>query len=104
MAVTGPLNRTFQLVLQKLYSLGARKFVISAVGPIGCIPYDRAINLVPRGSCSESSNELVRAYNELLRDLIVELNTKLTGAFFVYANSYDSVLDLLQNFGNYGKE
>ncbi|GLJ25748.1 hypothetical protein SUGI_0493010 [Cryptomeria japonica] len=94
----------YRLQIERLYDLGARKFVIAAVGPIGCIPYDRAINFLPNRSCSASSNELVTAYNQLLRNLISELNTRLSGAKLIYANSYDIVLDMFQNYANYGFE
>lgn len=47
-------NLTFYL--KRLNELGARKFVVSDVGPLDCIPYVRALEFVPAGECSASAN------------------------------------------------
>jgi hypothetical protein len=33
--------------VQRLNEMGARKFVVSDVGPLGCIPYARALQFMP---------------------------------------------------------
>ncbi|GAB2274227.1 hypothetical protein Dimus_008994 [Dionaea muscipula] len=94
-------NLTMQL--KRLYELGGRKFVVVGVGPLGCIPFVRAIRLVSGHRCSVEVNELVQGYNKRL-DLEVDHLNKEMGpeAVFVYANSYKIFLDIIQNYHHYG--
>lgn len=87
---------------QRLYQLEARKFVISNVGPLGCIPYQRIINELNDEDCVDLANELATQYNSRLKDLVAELNENLPGATFVLANVYDLVSELIVNYHKYG--
>ncbi|CAE6202343.1 unnamed protein product [Arabidopsis arenosa] len=91
-----------------LLFLGARKFVVVGVGPLGCIPFARALNLIPAGKCSEQVNQIVRGYNMKLRHSLKTLNTELRSedynTTFVYANSYDLFLKLVLNYRQFGLE
>lgn len=87
---------------QRLYQLEARKFVISNVGPLGCIPYQRIINELNDEDCVDLANELATQYNSRLKDLVAELNDNLPGATFVLANVYDLVSELIVNYHKYG--
>ncbi|KAJ4837633.1 hypothetical protein Tsubulata_026473 [Turnera subulata] len=79
-------NLTIQL------KLGARKFIVVGVGPLGCIPFVRALKLLPSGKCSVEINELVQGYNKKLTDMLGGLNQEMgPESVFVYANSYDNV-------------
>lgn len=74
------------------------------VGPLGCIPFVRALNLLPRGKCSVTVNELIQGYNEKLRDMLNRLNQEMgPESIFIYANSYDIVLSIILNSRKYGK-
>ncbi|XP_020084951.1 GDSL esterase/lipase At5g41890 [Ananas comosus] len=89
--------------LKRLHELGARKFVVVDVGPLGCIPYVRALKLVSKGRCSPTANKLVQGYNTKLRRGIYELNREMgPETMFIYANSYDIVIDLMRNSRQYG--
>ncbi|KAJ4799787.1 GDSL esterase/lipase [Rhynchospora pubera] len=89
--------------LKRLHELGARKFVVVDVGPLGCIPYVRALQIIPNGKCSSAANKLIRAYNEKLRQRIYQLNQEMGPASaFVYANSFDIVMQVLSNYSQYG--
>ncbi|KVH44673.1 Lipase, GDSL [Cynara cardunculus var. scolymus] len=89
----------------RLHELGARKMVIVDVGPLGCIPFVRAIHLLPEGECHEEMNTLIRGYNEKLRVAVHRLNQEIgMDSIFVYANSYDVINGILQNYGDYGFE
>ncbi|RZR85304.1 hypothetical protein BHM03_00012264 [Ensete ventricosum] len=88
---------------QRLYSLDARKIVVSNVGPVGCIPYQKTINRVKENECVSLPNLLAVRYNAQLRDLLAELNDNLPGARFVLANVYDLVMELITNHRSYGK-
>ncbi|EFJ14546.1 hypothetical protein SELMODRAFT_423586 [Selaginella moellendorffii] len=51
---------------QTLYNLGARRIIVTGVGPIGCIPYQLTLNLRRDGSCVPSANKLALDYNSAL--------------------------------------
>ncbi|KAL0866591.1 hypothetical protein Bca101_045709 [Brassica carinata] len=88
----------------RLHELGARKFVVVGVGPLGCIPFARALNLIPAGKCSDQVNQIVRGYNMKLRHSLATLNTEYHNTTFVYANSYDLFLKLVLNYRQFGLE
>ncbi|KAI3993636.1 hypothetical protein MKX01_002649 [Papaver californicum] len=94
-----------RLQLMTLYELGARKFVIQNVPPIGCVPFERALNkLWNGGSCVAPINDAAMLFNTKLKALVLELNSNLVGSQFVYADIYDIVWDLLSNYQSYGFE
>lgn len=81
--------------------------MVVGVGPLGCIPFARALNLIPAGKCSEQVNQIVRGYNMKLRHSLKTLNIELRSedynTTFVYANSYDLFLKLVLNYRQFGK-
>ncbi|KAI3469074.1 hypothetical protein Pfo_025737 [Paulownia fortunei] len=96
-------NLTMQL--KRLHGLGARKFVVVGIGPLGCIPFIRAINLIPGGECSAKVNAFVSSYNQKLKEELDQMNTDMgPNAIFVYANSYDIFREIILNYRNYGFE
>ncbi|KAL5551524.1 hypothetical protein UlMin_001700 [Ulmus minor] len=89
--------------LKRLHNLGARKFLVVGVGPLGCIPFIRALNLVPTGKCSIEVNELIQGYNNKLNKVLDQLNKDLgPETIFVYANSYDIFIRIMTNYRHYG--
>ncbi|XP_057971572.1 GDSL esterase/lipase At2g23540-like [Malania oleifera] len=91
-----------KIQLTRLYELDARKFAVSNIGPIGCIPYQKMINRLSEDQCAELPNKLATQYNGRLKDLLAELNDNLHGATFVYVNVYDFVMELVSNYARYG--
>ena len=90
--------------MKRLRWLGARKFVVVGVGPLGCIPYVRATRLIPEGECSIEVNSVVRGYNSKLKEGLNRLNREVGfGAVFVYANSYDVFRRMIRNYHQYGE-
>ncbi|XP_042481003.1 GDSL esterase/lipase At5g41890 [Macadamia integrifolia] len=93
------------LHLKNLYKLGAQKFVVVGVGPLGCIPYVRALHLLVDGRCSIQANKLIQGYNKKLREALHGLNQEMgPEAIFVYANSYDIVMAIIRDYRHYGFE
>lgn len=89
---------------KRLHNLGARKFVVVGVGPLGCIPFVRALNLLPSGRCSSDVNNLVQGYNKKLRKMLYQLNEELgPSVVFVYANSFDIVTGIITHYQEYGE-
>ncbi|KAJ1380581.1 SGNH hydrolase superfamily [Sesbania bispinosa] len=88
----------------RLYNLGARKIVVTNVGPIGCIPSQRDINPAAGDSCVTFPNLLAQLFNNQLKGLIAELSSNLNGSMFVYADVYHILEDILNNYTAYGFE
>lgn len=92
--------------MQELYSLGARKVVVTAVGPIGCIPYQLArFTGNNKTRCNEKINQAIVLFNTGLRQMVDQFNGgQLPGAKFLYLDSYKSSLDLYLNPAASGKQ
>lgn len=83
--------------------MGARKFIVVGVGPLGCIPFVRALKLLPSGQCSSAVNALIQAYNQRLKELLSRLNREMgSETIFVFANSYDVFMDIIANYRQHG--
>ncbi|KAK7329571.1 hypothetical protein VNO77_23741 [Canavalia gladiata] len=90
--------------LTRLFNLGARKIIVTNVGPIGCIPIQRDMNPAAVDNCVTFPNQLAELFNSHLKSLIVELTSTLKGSMFVYANVYHILEDILNNYTAYGFE
>ncbi|XP_065862849.1 GDSL esterase/lipase At5g41890 [Euphorbia lathyris] len=95
----------FSIHLKRLHELGARKFIVVGVGPLGCIPFVRALHLLPKGQCSTKVNKIIKGYNSKLGKMLTRLNQQLgPDSMFVFANSYDVVLSIILDYHQYGFE
>ncbi|KAJ0967920.1 hypothetical protein J5N97_024837 [Dioscorea zingiberensis] len=92
----------YQDHFKELYALGARKFGIVDVAPIGCCPYPRSLN--PTGGCLEMLNELARKFNEASKALLHDLSSTLTGMKYSVGSSYAIVMNIVNNPGTLGFE
>ncbi|KAM3729459.1 hypothetical protein ACB098_12G013800 [Castanea mollissima] len=102
-AYAAALLQDYSRQLTQLYSLGARKVIVTAVGQIGCIPYQLARYHGNSSRCNEKINTAVSLFNTGLRKLVDIFNGgQLPGAKFVYLDSYQSTSDLYLNASNYG--
>ncbi|KAJ0979950.1 hypothetical protein J5N97_015424 [Dioscorea zingiberensis] len=88
--------------LTRLYYLDARKILITNVGPIGCIPYMREQSSQSSTNCFDFANQVTEYFNRRLKDLVMELSSTLDESIFVYANVYNIVSDIIQNYRKYG--
>lgn len=92
-------------MIQQLYGLGARKVIVTAVGPIGCIPYQLARYNGNSSRCNENINKAIVLFNSGLRKMVDAFNYGgLQGAKFVYLDSYKSSNDLYLHAASYGKK
>lgn len=75
--------------LQRLYNLGARKFVVGNLGRIGCIPRTIATTIPrPTTPCVEKVNNMVMLYNAMLPTMVTALEHTLPKATFVRFDLY----------------
>nr|GEW14827.1 GDSL esterase/lipase At4g16230-like [Tanacetum cinerariifolium] len=100
----GILISTYRRQLKTLYSMGARKIVISNIPPMGCCPYLKDLYPSPDQECAAFPNNLAQLFNHRLRRLFIELTRKLKGSTFVYADVYNIVQDILKNYKSHGFE
>ncbi|GAA0179881.1 hypothetical protein Leryth_018407 [Lithospermum erythrorhizon] len=103
-AYANSLLQDYSRQLTQLYQLGARKVIVTAVGQIGCIPYQLARN-GDGSKCNENINNAIAIFNSGLKKLVDGYNKgQLPGATFVYLDSFESSKDLAINARSYGFE
>lgn len=91
------------VIIQQLYNLGARKVIVTLVGPIGCIPYELARFNGNNTRCNENINKAISFFNSGLRKLVDQFNGgQLPGAKFILIDSFQSSNDLYLNGSTYG--
>lgn len=91
--------------VKQIYQLGARKISLTGLPPMGCLPLERAANVL-RGhgdTCYDKFNECGLQFNEKLANLIQKLNKGLPGIKIVFANPYNIILQMVQNPSSFGK-
>ncbi|CAM8961865.1 unnamed protein product [Rhodiola kirilowii] len=104
-AYAASLLQDYSRQLTDLYEIGARKIIVTAVGQIGCIPYQLARYNGNDTRCNEKINKVVFLFNSGLRGLVQRFNRGvLPGAKFVFLDSYESTKDLVTNAASYGFE
>jgi len=82
--------------LQDLYELGARKFGIIDVPPLGCAPSQRARN-TSTGGCYNQLNDLAKAFHQTIGLALHELHFELPEMKFSLGNAYSIVTNIMAN-------
>ncbi|XP_061945839.1 GDSL esterase/lipase At1g33811 [Populus nigra] len=104
-AFAAVLLQDYTRQLTQLYALGARKVIVTAIGQIGCIPYQLARYNGTNSRCNEKINNVISLFNSGLLKLVQNFNNgQLPGAKFVYLDSYKSSNDLSLNGTSFGFE
>ncbi|KAF9608556.1 hypothetical protein IFM89_009922 [Coptis chinensis] len=87
--------------LTRLYNLGARRFILSGLGLMGCIPSILAQS--PNSQCSQEVNQLILPFNTNIKAMMNDLSTSLPGSKFIYVDIYRMFNeDIVKNPGAYG--
>lgn len=89
-------------ILQRLYSLGARKIIVFEIGPIGCIP-SITRKYKHKGQCVEDKNRDVSLFNNMLPAMLQNLTSSLKGSIFVNGQAHWLGYDAIINPSHYGK-
>lgn len=110
MILRGSLSHTHKLsidvvsgmIVQQLYSLGARKIGVTTLPPLGCLP--ASITLFGDGSnqCLPSMNVAALSFNNKLNMTSLRLQNKLTGLNLVILDIYQSLYDLVTKPADFG--
>jgi phospholipase/lecithinase/hemolysin len=79
--------------VRALHSLGARRFGIVDVPPLGCVPSVRVTSPDGAARCVDGANALARGFNDALRALLANLTASgaLPGARYSVGSSYNVV-------------
>ncbi|KAK8546849.1 hypothetical protein V6N13_093888 [Hibiscus sabdariffa] len=89
--------------LFRLYKMDARKFVVSSVAKVGCIPFEIDTHICAQ-DCADSLNNFAKLLNSKLKSLVGVLTNSLTGSLFVYVDNYAIIEDIINNSRSYGFE
>ncbi|XP_051192603.1 GDSL esterase/lipase At5g55050 [Lolium perenne] len=77
--------------VQTLYTLGARRFGIVDVPPIGCVPAVRAKSPTGETACVPAANALAKGFNDALAGVMAKLAAALPGMKYSVGSSYNLV-------------
>ncbi|KAM0041277.1 putative triacylglycerol lipase [Helianthus debilis subsp. tardiflorus] len=89
------LMEAYQCHIESLYHLGARKFGIIGIPPIGCCPSQRIHNTT--GGCFEIENTFARAFHSSLDALLNKLSCELNGMKYSHGNSYEMTMNVINH-------
>jgi hypothetical protein len=89
--------------MQKLFNLGARRFVLMSVNPLGCSPSVMLNQQISRNGCVQGLNRAAHLFNTHLKSLVDVLKSEMPGSTFVYVNSYKIIRDIIRNPISKGK-
>lgn len=97
------LLRRFADQFRKLYELGARKFVISNLGPLGCTPLMISLENLDNGSCVGYANDIISDFNRGLENMVKnKLQNQFSDARFVLSDNYAIFSKIINNPSAYG--
>ncbi|KAJ0770899.1 putative GDSL lipase/esterase, SGNH hydrolase superfamily [Helianthus annuus] len=79
--------------------MGARKFGILSIPPIGCCPFAR---FVSNGTCSNEINDLASACHNSFESLMKNMSSTLEGFKYSLVNTYNMTMTVItQQIGNH---
>ncbi|KAK9067429.1 hypothetical protein SSX86_014758 [Deinandra increscens subsp. villosa] len=89
------LTQAYAAHLVNMYELGARKFAIVGIPPIGCAPASRVFNTT--GGCINVENDIVRLFYTSMQSLLTGFSLKLKGFKYSLGNSYALTMNVIDN-------
>ncbi|XP_048336970.2 GDSL esterase/lipase At4g16230 [Ziziphus jujuba] len=91
----GSLGATYENHLRGLLNLGARKFGVIGIPPLGCCPSQRVFNIT--SGCLEELNDLARAFHPILDAILWKLSSKYEGMNYSLGNSYEMTINVIDH-------
>ncbi|OMO95663.1 Lipase, GDSL [Corchorus capsularis] len=88
--------------IRQIYGLGARKISFLGLPPLGCLPYQRSLNLEDPFNCNEKHNRDALEFNGKLKVLVAKLNKELPGLKLLFADWYHPLLQLIKRPSEFG--
>ncbi|XP_047080348.1 GDSL esterase/lipase At1g71691-like [Lolium rigidum] len=82
------LVSNYSTYITELYGMGARKFGIINMGPVGCVPRVRVLNVT--GACNDSMNRMAAGFAASVKSGLAALVPTLPGFTYSLADSFVS--------------
>ena len=89
--------------IRELYSLGVRKISLTGLPPMGCLPLERALNILGQNECVEKYNKVGLEFNGKLNRMVKRLNKELPGLRLMSADAYTILYQIIKRPSLYGK-
>lgn len=90
--------------IREIYSLGVRKISFTGLPPMGCLPLERATNVMSNFDCVEKYNLVALEFNNKLEGFVWELNRQLPGLRMIFSNPYAIFYQIISKPYLYGKK
>ncbi|OAY57578.1 GDSL esterase/lipase EXL3-like [Manihot esculenta] len=90
--------------IQELHGLGARRFGVLSMPPLGCVPSQRTTRGGIQRKCADYANKAATLFNSKLISAMNSLNSTLSDSILLYLDVYNPLLSLIQNPAKYGFE
>ncbi|EFJ37027.1 hypothetical protein SELMODRAFT_403921 [Selaginella moellendorffii] len=87
----------FHAQLERLYDLGARKFVVVGILNVGCVPATQLGD-----SCTELGEWMTKRFNEQLQTMLEEMRTSHQGFTPIYANAAGIMDEVMRDPAAFG--
>ncbi|KAM0043528.1 putative triacylglycerol lipase [Helianthus debilis subsp. tardiflorus] len=97
------LTNEYQNILMRLYTLGARKVLVTATGPLGCAPSVIALRS-RKGECVTELQRAARLFNPQVTAMIGSLNKRLGSDVFISAQAHHIFYDFITKPKAFGFE
>ncbi|KAJ0076426.1 hypothetical protein Patl1_33937 [Pistacia atlantica] len=91
------LVSTFSSFIKTMYSLGARKFGVTSLPPLGCLPAARTLFGFHEKGCVSGINTVAQQFNKKLNSSAVSLQKQLPGLRLVIFDIFQPLYDLVKN-------
>ncbi|KAL5990272.1 hypothetical protein ACLOJK_011169 [Asimina triloba] len=78
----------YKKILMRLSELGARKVLVTGIGPLGCVPSVLATRSQNNGTCVPELGQVSVVYNKQLEQMLSALNNDLQSNVFVGADTH----------------
>ncbi|KOM30836.1 hypothetical protein LR48_Vigan01g039100 [Vigna angularis] len=86
------LIKEYSRNLMELRSLGARKFALIGLVPLGCTPAELSARGKPGSLCVKEENDAVVPFNDKLKSLVVRFNEEFPDSKFILINTFEAML------------
>ncbi|KAJ3672096.1 hypothetical protein LUZ60_006817 [Juncus effusus] len=93
----------FKKVLARIYELGARRVLVTGMGPVGCAPAELA-QRSRDGECDPELQRVPDLWNPQLLKMLSELNSQIGSDVFISINAHKSQMNFFSNPQQFGFE
>ncbi|CAD5193739.1 GDSL esterase/lipase At5g55050-like [Musa acuminata AAA Group] len=90
----------FKHQIERLYDLGARKFAVLGVPPIGCVPMVRVA--ISSYGCNEDLNDLCLRFKTATKALLKDLSMSFKGFQYSFGDLYEMFTQIFSDPQQYG--